>query len=389
MENYLEFFGFKEEPFKLTPDVNYFFTSEVHQKAFEYLEYFLKSEEGFAVLIGEPGTGKTITLRKFISTFREEAEFAYILFPRLSPEELFKYILQDFGVDTSREEDKNTLFLKLKDLLIDLRKRNKKAVVIVDEAQDIPDETLEELRLLSNLETDDMKLLQIVLAGQPELEKKLNSPKFQQLKQRVTIYLKLQPLSKEEVVQYVYYRFKKAGGDRVSITNSALNLLYKFSKGIPRLINAIMERALMAAYLDKSFTINEKHIKKAFESLEIFKENKGNRKVKQLLLSSFFLFLFTFTIFIYLEKHSSQKNNSLNQIIAQENRKALSAVIAVPMLNVREKPSRKAKIVYVLRKGEKVRVVEKGEFPWIKVKIETENGEIVGWINSKYVNFGD
>jgi len=376
MENYLEFFGFKEEPFKLTPDINYFFASEAHQKSFEYLEYFLKSEEGFAVLIGEPGTGKTITLRKFINTFNGEAVFAYILFPRLSPEELFRYILQDFGVDTSKEEDKNTLFLKLRDLLIELRKKNKKAVVIVDEAQDIPDETLEELRLLSNLETDDMKLLQIVLSGQPELERKLNSTAFQQLKQRITVYFKLRPLSKEEVRQYVNYRLKKAGGDKVEVTNKAISLLHKFSKGIPRLINAIMERAIMAAYLDKSFTINEKHIKRAFDSLEIFKENKKKKSLKPIIFISLTVFLSISVAFIYSNKEVKKEKT--------KEAKKLEAIVAVPMLNVREGPSRNTKIIYVLRKGEKVKVLEKGEFPWIKVEI---NGKITGWINSKYVNF--
>lgn len=282
--NFLNFFGFEEDPFKITPDIDFFFNSKSHQEVLMALKYIYHSEEGFVVIVGEPGRGKTITIRKFLSQIPENMEYAYILFPNLSPEELLYAILEDFGIKIPNENiTKNKLFSMLKDFLIEKKKEGKKIFIIVDEAQNLSIETLEELRILSNLETEKEKLLQIVLTGQPELEEKLNSQKLRQLKQRITVFIKLSNLSKDEVENYINYRLSKVGNSSVRITKKAIKEIYKLSKGIPRIINQIMGRALMSAFVNQETTIDKKHIKQAKQSLNL-EESIGGVNMFQLTL---------------------------------------------------------------------------------------------------------
>ncbi len=320
--NFLEFFGFEEDPFKITPDIDFYFNSKYHQEALMALEYIYHSEEGFVVIVGEPGTGKTITIRKFLSQIPDNMEYAYILFPNLSPEELLYAILEDFGVQIPKEENttKNKLFSILKDFLINKKKEGKKLFIIVDEAQNLPIETLEELRILSNLETEKEKLLQIILIGQPELEEKLNSPKLRQLKQRITVFVKLSNLSKDETESYINYRLSKAGGSSVRITKKAINEVYKLSKGIPRLINQIMERALMAAFVNREYIIDTKHIKKAKESLKNLESNKKNSKMKnfiKLLIFLAIIIILFIGVYFYITNFSKNKENNSQKDITQ------------------------------------------------------------------------
>lgn len=290
--NFLDFFGFEEDPFKITPDIDFFFNSKSHQNALTALEYIYHSEEGFVVIVGEPGTGKTITIRKFLSKIPENMEYAYILFPNLSPEELLYAILEDFGIKIPNQNiTKNKLFSMLKDFLIEKKKEGKKIFIIVDEAQNLSIETLEELRILSNLETEKEKLLQIVLVGQPELEEKLNSPRLRQLKQRITVFIRLNNLSKDEVENYINYRLSKAGNIPIRITKKAINEIYKLSKGIPRVINQIMERALMSAFVNQETTIDKKHIKQAKQSLNIENSVKGVNIFQLTLPKIIFIFI--------------------------------------------------------------------------------------------------
>ena len=315
--NFLDFFGFEEDPFKITPDIDFFFNSKAHQNALMALEYIYHSEEGFVVIVGEPGTGKTITIRKFLSKIPENMEYAYILFPNLSPEELLYAILEDFGIKIPNQNiTKNKLFSMLKDFLIEKKKEGKKLFIIVDEAQNLSIETLEELRILSNLETEKDKLLQIVLIGQPELEEKLNSPKLRQLKQRITVFVKLNNLSKDEVETYINYRLSKAGNSSVRITKKAINEIYKLSKGIPRIINQIMERALMSAFVNKETTIDEKHIKQAKQSLNPEEPIKRANIFKLTLPKIIFIFVlvgvsFLIVYFLFI-KTSNINQNSIN-----------------------------------------------------------------------------
>ena len=389
MNNFVKFFGFKEDPFKITPDIEYYFMSPFHQEALMSMNYLLESGEGFAVIVGEPGTGKTITVRKFINDLPDNVEYAYIMFPNLSPEEMFKAILEDFGIENSRDEEssKNRLFSKLKDFLIKKREEGKKVLIIVDEAQNLPIETLEELRILSNLETDKDKLLQIILLGQPELEHKLNSPQLRQLKQRITLFVKFRNLTEDEVRNYVEYRLSKAGNTLLRVEDKAYKELYKRSQGNLRMINLLMERALMVAYLENSFVIKPKHIKKAEESLKQDTAiEKGIKKDKKTLLITTLIGLnvIEVALILYFFYFSPKKENTPIPAPKKEVVKVLGeGIVSPPYVNVFSKPDQYSKVILLLKKGAKVEILDqKGN--WVKVRYKTEHGFIEGWI---YKNF--
>lgn len=419
MNDFIKFFGFKEDPFKITPDIEYFFMSKFHQEALMAMNYLLESGEGFAVIVGEPGTGKTITVRKFVNELPENVEYAYILFPNLSPEEMFKAILEDFGIEHEEEEgSKNKLFSKLKNFLLKKREEGKKVLIIIDEAQNLPIETLEELRILSNLETDKDKLLQIILLGQPELEHKLNSPELRQLKQRITLFVKFRNLNEDELRSYVDYRLSKAGNKLLRMEDKAYKELHKRSKGNLRLINILMERALMSAYVEHSFDIKPKHIKKAAESLNQdfdYVYESGGKKDKKFILITILVILNIIAIglilyFFYLPHFTKQntvaqtrqkiQNVKEKQIekpqqevtssttIQQEknHNKITEALVSVPLLNVFEKPDSKSKVILLLKKGAHVQVVDqKGK--WIKIRYKTKNGTLEGWVYKDFIVF--
>ncbi|RLJ70133.1 general secretion pathway protein A [Hydrogenivirga caldilitoris] len=396
MRDYLEFFALRDDPFKITPDASYFFLSESHQEALSSLRYLAESEEGFAVVIGEPGTGKTLTVRKFIDELpQEKVKFAYVLFPNLSPEELFEAILEDFGIK-SEGETKNRLFAKMRDFLVREREAGKKVIIIIDEAQNLPTETLEELRILSNLETSDLKLLQIILLGQPELEEKLNSKELRQLKQRITVFVKLRNFTEDETKSYIDYRIVKAGRGNVRIHPKTYSLVYRYSLGIPRLINILMERALMAAFVDTSHEIKPEHVERAAESIGI-RVSKRN-PLKTLLYTGIgglvvagLLLLGAQKLIDYINLKSAQETSYLSakavdrQPEKQKVQLGDRVVVNVPMLNMREKPDPESPVVYVLREGDELRVIERGEENWIKVLYSSGDIDIEGWVNGKYV----
>ncbi len=264
--NFLEFYGLKEDPFKITPDYKYFYPSKTHQLAENLLKYVVDHGEGFCLITGEPGLGKTTIIRKFISTLSDNIIYAFILTPTLSPEEFLNVVLDDLGlkIETS---SKHELIKKFRDFLIEKVNEGKKVLIIVDEAQNLPKETLEELRLLSNLETENEKLVQIILLGQPELERKLKSPELRQLDQRITNRIKLEPLTREETEKYIYHRLAVAGTRNVSFTDKAINKIYKYSKGIPRIINILSSRALMSAFMQGSFVVKPENVEAAKETI--------------------------------------------------------------------------------------------------------------------------
>lgn len=267
---YENFFGLKDAPFRLTPDPAYFFPSDVHKEALQTLLYSIRAGEGFVQITGDPGTGKTLILRTILRQLGDEVTTALILDPRLSPQELLRVILEDLGLDPApmQNQPKEALLRFFRDFLLAKAQKGVKTVVIVDESQTLPKETLEELRLLSNLETDKEKLLQIILVGQVELEEKLLSPDLRQLSQRITIRYRLKPLSKQDTIAYIYHRLSIAGGvEQVRFSPRVLNSIHKFSKGIPRLINILCERSLMAAFVEGKKTIEMTQVKKAIESI--------------------------------------------------------------------------------------------------------------------------
>jgi general secretion pathway protein A len=274
--DFLSFFGLKEDPFKLTPDPAYFYPSSTHNEGLLLLNYSIEQKEGFTTVIGDPGSGKTTLLSVFLEKWSSLAEIAIVLTPRLSPEEFLVSILEDLDISLKRK-NKNEIIKAFRDFMIEKSSEGKWVIIIVDEAQDLPDETLEELRLLSNLETDKDKLLQIVLLGQPELESKLRSDRLRQLNQRITTRIYLKHFTHDETLDYINYRIIKAGKQNLLLDKKAGKIAYKLSKGIPRLINMLISRALMAAYLEESNIILPRHISHAVKSLNHSEMKMQNR----------------------------------------------------------------------------------------------------------------
>jgi general secretion pathway protein A len=257
--DFLEFFELNEDPFRLTPDPSYFYPAEGHHEVLSSLNYVVEQKEGFFLATGEPGTGKTTVLKVFIGAWKDRALIALIMTPRLSPQEFLFAVMEDLNVGV-HHTNKNDIIRTFRDFLIENAKRDKRVVIIVDEAQELPYETLEELRLLSNLETEKEKLLQIVLIGQSPLRSMLVSDRLNQLNQRIPVRCVLKPLTLGETSNYMNYRLIKGGKGVASFDKGAKKNVYALSKGIPRLINLMSSRSMMAAYLEGNKTVSKKHV---------------------------------------------------------------------------------------------------------------------------------
>ncbi len=268
MNQYLGSFGLKDDPFRITPDPEYYYPTQEHIAALNSLNYAMEQREGFCLLTGEPGTGKTTLLKVFMENWKERAEIALIMTPRLTPDEFIESLLDDFNIDTSQEvlsdqiilNDRNRMLKAFRKFLLGHSAEGRRVAIIVDEAQNLPVETLEELRLLSNLETDKEKLIQIILVGQPELHHKIGSEQLKQLSQRVTVRCSLSGLSKDETADYVNARLTRAGASAALLDKKARSAIHRFSGGIPRMINIIASRAIMAAYLKGSPVVGKEHV---------------------------------------------------------------------------------------------------------------------------------
>ncbi len=259
--NYLDFFNLKDDPFRLTPDIDYFYNSPEHSTALLSLEYCFKEKEGFCLLTGEPGTGKTTLIRLFVDKWKDRAEIALIMTPRLSPEEFFLAVLEDFKIPLI-SRSKNDQMKAFRDFLLKHAANNRRVAIIVDEAQQLPDTTLEELRLLSNLETEKEKLLQIILVGQPELRTMLGSRLLRQLNQRITVRVELLPLTQAETSDYISTRLTHGGNSTLPLNQQAKDLIFKLSGGKPRRINLLTTRTLMSAFLEGSREVTVSHVNK-------------------------------------------------------------------------------------------------------------------------------
>jgi general secretion pathway protein A len=279
-----EYYGFVEKPFSLTPDPKYLYKSESHANAFDLLQYAIRRREGFVVVTGDIGTGKTTLCRAILEQLDRKTFTALVLNPFLSEDDLLRLILQDFGV-VSREEikkgrlagvSKQELIDTLNEFLLSLQPLRAGALLIIDEAQNLPRQVLEQIRILSNLETDKEKLLQIVLVGQLNLKDLLRSPELRQLDQRVSIRYELKPLTREETSAYVAHRLTIAGGGAVvSFAPKALDLVHKYTTGIPRLINLVCDRALLGGYSARTSRITPELILGAAKGLELAMPQKS------------------------------------------------------------------------------------------------------------------
>jgi general secretion pathway protein A len=268
---YKAFFGLHHDPFEVSPDPAFLYPTPRHYEALANLYYAVRERKGFVVLTGEVGTGKTLLIRCLLRQFEKQGvKYAYVLNPALTPVEFLRYVAADLGVQIDWK-DKSDLLLGLYRFLIRRNEEARTTVLVVDEAHLLSPAVLEESRLLNNLETPRGKLLQIVMVGQPELDEKLDSRELRQLKQRVAFRYQLQPLSLEEVREYVKWRLKRAGanGQPPVFPEDTLEAIFRYSQGYPRLINTICENALISAYAAGTRDISVRFIEEACQDLRI------------------------------------------------------------------------------------------------------------------------
>ena len=271
---YKKFFGLQANPFNPSPDPRFLFLTGATREALAALAYGIRNKKGFLLLTGEVGTGKTTLLNRLLEWLGEErVATAYIFNSRLNESEFFDFVLNDFGIACDSQE-KSQRLLKLNDWLLDRYRERRPAVLIVDEAQNLSADVLEEIRLLTNMETTREKLLQILLAGQPELEEKLRHPSMRQLRQRITIRCNTCPLSREEMQQYINERLRIAGANGTPIFSvEAVDSIFRHSQGIPRIANLLCEHSLVNAFVDQVRPIPGNIVEEVAHEFELQKAN--------------------------------------------------------------------------------------------------------------------
>jgi MSHA biogenesis protein MshM len=246
---YEAFFDLSEVPFGITPDTDFFYAYRSHQEAFNTLLLALRAGEGFIKITGEVGSGKTLLCRKLLESLGDEFVTAWLPNPQLNDKALRHAIAEELGLKLPRNIGQHRLLKRLNEHLIELQGEEKRVVLLIDEAQALPEESLEAVRLLTNLETQKRKLLQVVLLGQPELDRKLQQPSIRQLKQRISFSCRLSPLDRRSLADYLFHRLHQAGYNGPHpFTPGALGTLYRASRGTPRLVNILSHKAMMLAF---------------------------------------------------------------------------------------------------------------------------------------------
>jgi general secretion pathway protein A len=264
---YNAFYGLAEAPFNITPDPRFLFFSDRHREAFDHLHFGVTERKGFIQLTGDVGAGKTTICRALLDQLGPGFRTALILNPVLTGPQLLRTILAELGLPTPR--DRVASLDELNRFLLAEATAGRDVVLLIDEAQDLSDDLLEQLRLLSNLETDQQKLLQIVLLGQPELRSKLDQPALRQLRQRITVRYHLGPLGGEETRRYVQHRLLVAGANgRPTFTDWALRAVHRYAGGVPRLINAVCDKVLLCGYIEGTDRLRWRHVRRAIRELE-------------------------------------------------------------------------------------------------------------------------
>ena len=264
---YESFFGFTERPFALTPNTKYLYLSEHHESVIRMLLYGIEQRVGFMMLSGEVGSGKTTTVRALLNLIEDSVETSVILNPLLSTRDLVTNIARDFGISVASDSTQVQIDA-LNNYLLDINAKGKTAVVIIDEAQNLSFEAFEMSRMLSNLETESQKLLNIIFVGQPELVKIISHKRLRQLAQRIQVHAQLHSLSLAQTQAYIAHRLQSANPNETAhFDGYAVQQIYKKSKGIPRIINAICDMGLLAAFSKSSRTIDRKIIKQALKEV--------------------------------------------------------------------------------------------------------------------------
>jgi general secretion pathway protein A len=315
MTMYEAFYGLKERPFNLTPDPKYLYLSDKHKEAFAHLLFGIKHRSGFVMVTGEIGTGKTTICRNLLNQIDSDTNVAFVFNPPLNPVELIKKINVEFGISSAPD---NALELTeiLNKFLLEQATQSRNCVLVIDEAQNLSPQVLEQIRLLSNLETETDKLLQIVLIGQPELGEKLALHELRQLNQRITARYHLKALSEHETLQYLAYRLHVAGGRRkIQFSKSAVKAVYRYSGGTPRVINAICDRALLIGYTKEAVNISAAIVKQAAKEIrgeKVVVERPISTLLRQLLPSPS-MALFAAVILVSVWYLGQQVGNATDQ----------------------------------------------------------------------------
>lgn len=321
---YNEYFGFKESPFSIAPDPRYLYMTDQHRDALAHLVYGLNSDGGCILLTGEVGTGKTTICRCLLEQIPEQAKIALLLNPKVSEIELLETICDELKIEYPDSSNSvKTYTDRIYKFLIESNRNKEKIVLIIDEAQNLDAKVLEQLRLLTNLETNQRKLLQIIILGQPELLDILARTEMRQLAQRITARFHLEPLTKSEVKAYVDHRLAVAGQNIRLFPESSIKLLFKLSRGIPRLINVICDRSLLGAYAENQYTVNTGTMKKAakevFGELKNVEKNQTNKRWLYPLITITGLAAISLAImFYFIYAHRENSNLAQSEIITAD-----------------------------------------------------------------------
>ena len=266
---YESFFSLNENPFGTTPDPRFLYKSKAHREALAYLAFGVFRKKGFLAISGEVGIGKTTIIRAFTQTFHPCLDVSFILNTKVSFQEMLFMLLNDFGCDVTASSSKVEMLSKLNTFLIERYAENQNPLLVIDEAQNLSPDVLEELRMLSNLETDSQKLIQIVLIGQPELSTLLMRDDLRQLRQRIPGVFTMRYLSRDEVYMYIRYRLGVAGltNGQLTFSESAVDAIHRYSSGIPRLINQLCDRVLLRGYLQRSRVVEKDLVEASIRDL--------------------------------------------------------------------------------------------------------------------------
>ncbi|HKJ65824.1 MAG TPA: AAA family ATPase [Desulfopila sp.] len=308
---YIDYFGLREKPFTIAPDPRYLYMSEYHREALAHLLYGIAGDGCMVLLTGDVGTGKTTVCRSLLQQLPENTETAIIVNPKLSVQELLETICEEFDISFTRNSSSVKSYIDgINAHLLSTHTQGKTAVLIIDEAQNLDMDVLEQLRLLTNLETDTAKLLKIVLIGQPELQEKLRSPQVAQINQRITSRYHLAPLNRNDVYGFIQHRMIIAGGGRMEFfTKNALRQAYQLSRGIPRLINILCDRALLGAYVEDKACVTEKTMLKAGrevlgEDLPLSEKVRSTGVLTKSIVAALTLMVFMATVYLFLAKRT-------------------------------------------------------------------------------------